>query len=478
MRLSLKIISLIFCIYTVLFSELFAQVYTGKKIVNKGDSCWLHSVEKGQTWYGIAKMYSVSIAQIRQYNANQDSVLKFKQLLFIPFNKPKGMVVDSTDFNRTNILKPLANTAYTIDPKKPLRVTVFLPFSFNELNQLKARDVLVKKQKLPKFTDNMTAYYRGLKAGFDKADLPVNFSIYDVGEKDTLLIKNWALKSGFESTDIIIGPIFQNPFNTLLKARTSFATPIIYPFIQNTISEINAHNLFYPLAGIKELIEGLADYCVDSLSKRTAAIQIKTSPKADSNEMQLIRLFINRVNRRVLCYNPLTIDTLVLNTPRNSGVLAVFTTNEVYLNKLITQLANSKSVSQTILCSYLDISRFQNLDMNDLNKLNFTFPSAYDLLYIKNLKYDDLSRCENEYYKFGEHVADVVSKQLQNDKTQIDFNGYTSLIQPSDGIINTYLKNSSLNGLIRNKGIVLYRYKDFTLKKINWQLSKNTLQQF
>lgn len=465
--------TLFFAIYCFVSIELLAQVNFGKKVLYKGDSCWMHTVEKGQTWYGIAKLYTTSIAKIRTFNLNQDSILKIGQQLYIPINVFKSSGNDSLRINSQQDLTKLIQTTYTLNPNKPLRITVFLPFSFNETKQLKAREVLLQKKKIPKLTDNMTAYFRGLKSGFAKAKLPVNFSVYDATENDTLLIHNWASKQGFESTDLIIGPVFQNPFKALIKERKSFCTPILYPFIQNSISEDTTYNLLYPLPGIKELVEGLADYCVDSLTKRTAAIQIKISPKADTTELQLIHLFINRVNRRVLFYKPLSTDTLVFNTPRTSGVIAVFTTNEIYLNKLITQMALSRYSNQTVLCSYIDFSRFQNIDMNDLNKLHFTFSSAYDLLYAENLKPDDITRCESEYFKFGESNADLIVKQLRNDKSQINFNWYSTLKPSSEGIINNiYSHNLSTNGYVRNKGVVIFRYRDFKLKKVFWQLNQ------
>ena len=110
-------------------------------------------------------------------------------------------------------------------------------------------------------------------------------------------------------------------------------------------------------------------------------------------------------------------------------------------------------------------------DFQDLNKLNFTFSSAYDLLFFQNLKPDDLSRCESEYFKFGESTAELVVKQLKNDKTQINFNWYTTLMPSSEGILNNnFSKNTTTIGYIRNKGIVMHRYRDYQLKKIYWQV--------
>ena len=139
------------------------------------------------------------------------------------------------NINSQQDLTKLIQTTYTLNPNKPLRITVFLPFSFNETKQLKAREVLLQKKKIPKLTDNMTAYFRGLKSGFAKAKLPVNFSVYDAAENDTLLIHNWASKQGFESTDLIIGPVFSRPFKALLNARNGWNVPVVYPFVQSPL---------------------------------------------------------------------------------------------------------------------------------------------------------------------------------------------------------------------------------------------------
>lgn len=471
--------TLFFAIYCFVSIELLAQVNFGKKVLYKGDSCWMLTVEKGQTWYGIAKLYTTSIAKIRTFNLNQDSILKIGQQLYIPINVFKSSGNDSLRINSQQDLTKLIQTTYTLNPNKPLRITVFLPFSFNETKQLKAREVLLQKKKIPKLTDNMTAYYRGLNAGFAKAKLPVNFSVYDAAENDTLLIHNWASKQGFESTDLIIGPVFSRPFKALLNARNGWNVPVVYPFVQSSIKSDSIVNVFFPLPGVKELIENLAYYCVDSLTHHTASIQIKVSSKSDKTETDLTKLFIHFVNQRVKAYNPLSIDTLIFESPKQSNIIAVFSSNEVYLNKLVTQLALNRNTNKLHLCSHLDLSRFQNLDMNDLNALNLTFPSAYNLLSNQKYNSEDAYRCENEYFKFGEGLATLISNQIQNKNNVINFNDLESKSNCADCILqNNYYTTGYSNMNIRNNGVMLFKYQSFKLRQIQWIYSQKPLKNY
>lgn len=77
-----------YCIFLLFFLGLslpyFAQPNVAPTKVVDGKKFYVHKVEKGQTLYGISKMYSVSASDITNNNIGAESGIKLGQELLIP----------------------------------------------------------------------------------------------------------------------------------------------------------------------------------------------------------------------------------------------------------------------------------------------------------------------------------------------------------------------------------------------------------
>lgn len=77
-----------YCIFLLFFFGLtvinFAQPNVAPTKVVDGKTYYVHKVEKGQTLYGISKLYAVSVADITNNNAGVESGIKLGQELLIP----------------------------------------------------------------------------------------------------------------------------------------------------------------------------------------------------------------------------------------------------------------------------------------------------------------------------------------------------------------------------------------------------------
>jgi hypothetical protein len=465
---TIKPIGLLVLLFTIQ-SGCSQVVYKAEKSIVHGDSAWRLVVEKGFTWYGISKSFSVPIEVIKNYNS-QDSVLKTGAILYIPFFEPRlNNLRNNQAFSQirdSGAIYKQESVSRTALKTNSFKLALLLPFSMNDFEKSEARDFIVSKKKLPKTTEWMMSYYRGLIKGFELNNHNVHIDCYDISERDTQKVRTFVNQKNFESYDLIIGPVHPEPMKTLLKNNTYSKKPVVYPFIQNSVTVDTTPQFLHVMPGVKELVENLADYCVDSISRHSADIQIKIANPKDVYEQDLVKMFIQRANKRIKFYNPLTSDTLVSGTNRNSHCIVVLTSNEVFLNRLISQIALTKS-SRTVLCSHIDLSKFQNLDMNDLKNLNFTFTSAYDIYFRFNYISDV---CENEYYRFGESASNLCARLWDDKVSKIDFTNVLQFPVSNDGVLHqNYLHSVTPNGYARNRGVFIYQYNTFSPRKINWQ---------
>ena len=101
--------------------------YKAEKTIVNGDSAWKLVVEKGYTWYGISKSFSVPIQVIKNHNP-QDSVLKTGAVLFFPLYSTQVPDSNHTLLNDTltgdTVMQAYQNTTYTLSKGRPLQLSL------------------------------------------------------------------------------------------------------------------------------------------------------------------------------------------------------------------------------------------------------------------------------------------------------------------------------------------------------------------
>lgn len=103
MKSKIKYIFIFFTLYSVLSTPLCAQEEihkTRSSAIIGGVKYYLHSVEKGQTLFAIAKFYSIDVNELVIENPDAIDGIKPGQILKIPFEKKKitAATLDTTNF--------------------------------------------------------------------------------------------------------------------------------------------------------------------------------------------------------------------------------------------------------------------------------------------------------------------------------------------------------------------------------------------
>src|SRR5690606_12313548 len=104
----------------------------------------------------------------------------------------------------------------------------------------------------------------------------INLQLADVDDKDSTKLEALLAKTDFSELDIIFGPLYPSDFKTMSKKAKEFFVPIVSPITQQ--NKILYNNIYISKTNPSQftLLEGLADYCIDSLIQNNANIILMT----------------------------------------------------------------------------------------------------------------------------------------------------------------------------------------------------------
>ena len=153
-----KIICFVF-IMAVGAGSVFSQTEKSDKIVVKeGKSFYVHEVAKGQTLYGLSKLYQVSVEEITLHNPTVQQGLKANDIVYIP--APKTAVIDSV-FHTVN----KGETLYSIARMYELSVDTIKKANPNitEILTIEQRIFIPVSEKISHNEQHSAPLFQGIK---------------------------------------------------------------------------------------------------------------------------------------------------------------------------------------------------------------------------------------------------------------------------------------------------------------------------
>lgn len=546
-----RFLLLICFIFQFLFADSsFAQTYTQsqKTTVINGKKYFLHKVEKGQSLYGIAKLYSVDLNALIMENPGAIDGIKKGQELKVPAEKPKQQVTTAdlekyvihnvakgetvfsicqkyqiteqqlvqlnpdvknglkeglvlkikektkgttvttntvtiaTNTVTTNTVSP-ADTA-TVKSDKPKKasymVGVFLPFSFAETDMLNIDELIINKQNFPNAQQVAIDFYEGLQKAADSlksADFSISFKIYDVGEKDSLLVSKYAREESFKKLDLIIGPMYNSSFKIISTEAKKLQIPCVSPLTQQ--NKVLFENVFTSKTtpSNNTLLSGLAVFCIDSLITQNLVL-INTGYSKDQAS---IKYFKQVFNEKAAAKN--LKDTLPevkgINGAKNLyradklNYFIVLSENETPVSDFITHLnmfADKKENIRVIgLKKWISLD---NLDLEYFNRFGLLFPVTYFVDYDNQLIKKWSRAYRDKYYTdagdYYYYAADAGLYYFELLKTQGPAFCTTLDKFPKKGtLVNFDFFHPNNQTGFENQAVQIIRFTDYKLKKAN-----------
>jgi len=183
-----------------------------------------HEVKRRETLFSIGQKYGVSVEDIVEHNPGTENGIKKGLVLNIP-QKVVSQVVDTAAIDSSLIVDTLAvpEKVKMTDPKSEINVALFFPFNFAKVTPTSKTDAN---------TEKFVEFYQGMLVAIDslkRTNLSVNLRVYDSGKTDADVRK---LLNGEElkSMDVLIGPAYTSQIKALSEFAKANNVKLVVPF--------------------------------------------------------------------------------------------------------------------------------------------------------------------------------------------------------------------------------------------------------
>src|ERR1700757_2839079 len=343
-----------------------------------------HKVSKGETVYSICKKYEITEQQLVQLNPSVKTGLKENVILKIKEKEKEKIKTAQT--NTVSTSKATTNTVVitkkteTVEtpvelinkPKKnKYNVGLFLPFHFEGLDQLNIDELVMNKQDFPESEQLALDIYDGLKQAADSLktdEFSIDFKLYDSGDIDSLVIVKLIKTEEFKNLDLIIGPLYNSPFKIVAAEAKKYQIPCVSPLTQQ--NKVLFDNVFTSklIPSNNTLLQGLADYCADSLSKENIVL-VNNGNVKDLQNIKAFKSYYNQKVKDTLSEVKGVVGAKAIYKADKVNYYVVLTENEAFISDFLTQLNIFSDKKENIhIIGLRKWLNYDNLDLEYFNK--------------------------------------------------------------------------------------------------------------
>ena len=395
MKFTFLLISLLFCL--VCFSQ----------PASRNDVYYEHTVEAGQTLYGISKKYNVTIEQIVAVNPGADSGLRQGQVIRIPqpvssSSKSDTYVVKPGDtvfgIARTygvtteqlmelnpaiekglipgdSLLVPVlqagvvsSNPAELQKSQTSYDIVVMLPFYTSNKDSLTSRDIRLR--------DAAIAMYRGIMMASDSlkaSGLRAKFRIIDVVD-DKAVIQTVLKSKEMNGADLIIGPLFKDLVPDVAAWCSANNAHMVVPVQQPNRVLLNAPALSKSVPGSVTQWMSITRYVLKNFSKENVVLidsKILDDRKlVEAFKEEWYKITKDSLRKVVVCEDLSNLKIAPL-LPSGKCVVAVPTNDKKVIAAIWRSLGNRNDVDVIGLESWDDM---EAISTEIRNKFHVSFP--------------------------------------------------------------------------------------------------------
>lgn len=437
-----------------------------------------YTVLQGETLYGISKKLNVSQDELMKWNPEAKNGVKQGQVLKIASSKTVVATVTPTP-----TIVSQDTIAFNKPKKTSYNIGLFLPFSLPESETMNVEELVHTKASFPAAQNLAIDFYTGFKTAVDSlasTNFEVNLQLFDTQDRDSLKIESICKSTEFKNLDAVFGPMHASSFKIVSGYAKTYTIPVVSPVIQQNKILYNNAMASKVTPSLYTLIEGLADYCVDSLAASSNIIIVNTTLK----DQAYIKAFKGEYNDRLLSIGKTLKDSILevkgiagvkaAYVPGKKNVVVMLTNNPVYLQDFITQLYVFSDKKDIVMMGFNSVANVDNLDQEYLNKLQFHFATTdhTDLSNALTLqlakRYQEVYFTDpSEYYFEG---FDIGAYYLSNLKAQGPSFFMNLDKAKAEGVSTDFKFYRPDEGTgFENKALSIYKYSNYKLQKLGWK---------
>ena len=431
-----------------------------------GKKFYIHSVEKGQTLYSIAKAYGTTVDVVLHENPDAIDGLKSGDKLKIPYTGnvdavkkeiekkekkeikgekkvdvlplPEGMDTKIKDSSNTSSQLPAP------PPVKPIgdsHIALFLPLSLGTVDNIDVGRIAQGDENLPEETKIGIEFYEGIKLAFDslkKTGFKGSLHVYDTSI-DSAGFAKLLKKPEMKDMDLIIGPLYGKRFDAALKFAKENNINIVSPALQGNNMLLGNPNVSKIIPSYVTQAEELAKY----IAEKYAGQNIIVFNSANGKDKPYINTFKRTINSLLLQAKADTVKEVTFTTLNNFLVHASTATNkELKTIKIITAKPNIVVIPSTN----------QSFVTEAINKLFLLRQEKGDSIIAAGMSnFEDIESLDFSYldalhaiissYEFVDYTSPQTKKFILNyrheyktDPTQYVFAGFDAGMYYLDGL--------------------------------------------
>lgn len=339
----------------------------------KDTTFFIHKVEAGQTLYSICKLYNVKEEAVIALNPEAKAGLKIGQDLKIPGKQPGVEIV--------NVISTPEDTLFTVNKKAVYNVALMLPLQLWNAAAIDPGDQ--DKNPIPPKVDAAVQFYEGALLAVDsmrRRGMKVNVHVYDMDDGDSAKVQSVLDKPEFSSMDLIIGPLSPGPFYMASLWAKEHHVAIVSPVSPANRVLFKRPDAAKALPSTTTQMEQLAVYM--SVRHKTDNIILVSSGNAkDESSASVFSKHINQLlfpqgNDSIRHTRGMSGLEAKLRTDR-TNVLVIPTNSQAFVTDLLRMLNGLSEKYPIIVYGLSSWMGYDNLDPEYLEKLQLHFVASY-----------------------------------------------------------------------------------------------------
>ncbi len=430
-----------FLIFNFSFAQQPSPIHKSDKTETiDGKKFYIHTVEKGQTLYSIAKTYSTTVDIVLANNTEAVDGLKAGDRLKIPFigkspslptvsiveEKKKGLPVLTPESEKKSVSNsnkdsvkeipnpnPQQGTVQTSKenlpglPVKPIgdiHVALFLPLSLSMVNAIDVGKIAQGEEPFPEETKTGIEFYEGVKMAFDslkKEGFKGNLHVYD-SNLDSAGFAKLLKKTEMKEMDLIIGPLNGRQFETVLKFAKLNNINIVAPTIQSNNMLMGNPNVSKVTPSFATQSEILANYVSEKFAGQNILVFNSANPK-DKPYINTFKRTANATLQKAKADSVKEITFVTLNTffsKTKPNIVVIPSTNQSFISEAVNRLYQDKQENNKDSILVFGMSNWiemESLDFNYLKKLYATVSCCTFTDYLNPGTKKFIGQYRNEY---------------------------------------------------------------------------------
>jgi LysM repeat protein/ABC-type branched-subunit amino acid transport system substrate-binding protein len=331
----------------------------------------LHTVNPGETLYSIAKSYGLTAEELKNVNPGLVESLRSGQVINIPAGAIWQPATDSSAAQKTT------TTIVGNKLKEKYAVAVMLPFfsDFPDSASLKEKDLLLRDVALNMYRGMLMAADSLSATGFN-ADLYV----YDVLE-GTTMVKNVLEKPEMNTVDLVIGPTYRDALAEVSKWSVRSGVHVVCPVQQPNAILLSSPNMSKVWPSTVSQWEYVAGYVARKYKGSKVILansgNIEDKKRIDAFHRKFIALTGDSATEYLATAGSLYGINNVLSSSGNNIVIAP-STDPAMASSLFKGI---KPSNNTILFATSEWENYDFLEADDRARLHLHYPEVVGIDY-------------------------------------------------------------------------------------------------